>query len=696
MKRSIVISLMASMTVGAFGCGMPGTHNYYLFSTVGQGDYSLRISQQTMQNWRAYSGKDIYWYDAEELRKAARRKGDALMVSYIDELEKYLAVAGDVRNDWEYPSKEEQARRQEVLRGVQEQALSNVDSRLRSQYALLYMRSTMMLGQHEQNVKFWEQTASGFINSVYRDMMRNIYAGALLKTGRTEEATRIFVEQGDVESLYTYFYKSRSLDDIRQEYERDPKSPALLFLVQDFVNNAQETVDAQQEGNWPGKLYVRDIKKAEAEQMCEFARQVVSEQKTDNPALWKAAEAWLQYLFGHKLEALAAIREASGMPGSLRARNNARVLRLYIEAAVCNVNHRMDNYLAPHLAWLEQKADEERRMMGSNDYDNHYTQAYDRLIHQQLVPRYEKAGRLNEALAFLSVYNERSVAFYMKQYKRKKRYSGWNEDYSTDFFAYIDTVAVEHAENYLAFMQKRQPASVLEYWLLRRIYRNNEFMHELIGTKYMRLGQWTEAEEHLKQVSVRYINTMNIVPFMAARSYKVEPWMKRQPMSLLSQEPGRVRIWRNPKLDFVREMRQLEANAQLSPQQAYDLAVRYAQASYAGDAWYLTRYGKSCEEEPRPNDTVLLTRADELLQLASNTAVPELKEKFLFARAWLPLEHWATVEWDEKKGDYVRKVHTDARQYKALKQLANFEQYNGQRADYVSRCDVLKQFLEEQ
>jgi hypothetical protein len=46
-------------------------------------------------------------------------------------------------------------------------------------------------------VTFWETVANQYIESVYKDMMKNIYAGALYKTGQESKAGELFAEQGD-------------------------------------------------------------------------------------------------------------------------------------------------------------------------------------------------------------------------------------------------------------------------------------------------------------------------------------------------------------------------------------------------------------------------------------------------------------------------------------------------------------------
>ena len=85
----------------------------------------------------------------------------------------------------------------------------------------------MLLGKHEENVTFWEQTACQFIETVYKDMMKNIYAGALYKTGQETKAGDLFAEMGDYNSLMTIYYKKRSYVAIQHEYQMNPNSKVL-------------------------------------------------------------------------------------------------------------------------------------------------------------------------------------------------------------------------------------------------------------------------------------------------------------------------------------------------------------------------------------------------------------------------------------------------------------------------------------
>ena len=284
LNRFIAISLVLACCQSAFACLWIETHNYYLFHVYNSEEFSTRVNNITKDNWKAYLGstEEYYYFNADEVRKYAQSKGDALMASYVTNLEKYLDCASAVSSDtWNYPTKEELAQRRQVLTAVRQYALSKLSSRLRSQHALLFMRCNMLLGNHAENVSFWEARSSNFIETVYKDMMKNIYAGALLKTGNSVKAGQLFAEMGDWNSLMTQYYEKRSYQAIRAEYQRDANSAVLPFLLQDFVNNAQEAYD----GNEPGKQFIRDISKQEAHQMIQLAGQVVKDGRSRVPAL---------------------------------------------------------------------------------------------------------------------------------------------------------------------------------------------------------------------------------------------------------------------------------------------------------------------------------------------------------------------------------------------------------------------------
>ena len=674
MKRFIIISLLAAMVLPSFPCAGGGTDNYYLFCVCDKQEFRQRVNALTDKNWQVYLGdtKDYFWFNADDIIKAAQDKGDQLMVSYVQHLKLYLDCADDVASEqWNYPTKEQLDKRQKTLLQVQGYASGKIRSKLRSQHALLYMRANMLLGNHYENVNFWEQTASQFIETVYKDMMQNIYAGALLKMGRADEAGRIYAEQGDWNSLMTQYYKNRSFEAIRQEYLRDANSAVLPFLLQDFVNNAQEAIDAEKGYGSEGKLFVRKIVRSEAEQMMKFAGQVVSEGKTRVPALWKTAKAWLEYMYGNKKQAQQDIYTATTLDGTERMKDVARIIQLYINSSLQPVNAQFDAWLAGELKWLKGHM--------TNDFEgsNHYNNAMHRLVHQVLGQKYEDA---RQPLTSLAIY---------------KAFNSYRYDYI------IDTMQVETLQKYLYYCQK--PASTPLEEILKPLQDMQlDELNDLIGTKYMRLCQWNKAIQWLSKVPLKFYQERGYAVYAANRTYTVEPWIRRQwlkPDMVWSEVKWKMQ--QHPKVKFCRDMQQMEGelnvlSGQQQQQRCYDLAVRYAQANFTGDCWFLMRDGKSVYDELRVNETDLAEKALDYLRQASKTSDFKLKEKALFAMSYYYLHKnpWYTMEWDNSKMDDVMKIHPESPQYQALIELARFEQANSQRtSSYVSRCDNYTTFL---
>ena len=666
MKKSILISLLVVLSLPMTACGWYGTDNVYLFRLYDGDEFSERVDKITRDNWKAYLGldQDYYWFNADEVIKAAQQKGDALMVSYVKNLKRYLDVCSSVRDDsWNYPTKEDLAKRNQTLREVQAYALSKIKTKLRSQHALLYMRCNMVLGLNRENVEFWEKTASQFIETVYKDMMKNIYAGALYKTGKDAEAGELFAEMGDYNSLMTQFYKRRSFTAIRQEYQRNPNAGVLPFLLQDFVNNAQEAIDQDMEG----KLFVRDIKEDEAMQMAQFAGQVVREGKTNNPAMWKAAQGWLEYLFGKKKQGYDDIQQALNMDGTEWAKTSARVIHFYIKSDVAPLNDAFDKWLTNELQWING---------GEEPFGGFKGGALTRTINQQLVSKYDKAGRDFTTNALLNVTNN---------YAFETRLNSMKVERLEDFFTYTKSPSDNELDEYLKSQMKISPTQ----------------MYELIGTKHLRVCQWEQAINWLQQVPVSYMAEQTQVVYAVNRTWTIEPWITRQWLSdEVEYSNEKLKLKSNYKLDFAKEMLAMEKEAAILKGQAqcqryYDLAIRYAQASYSGDCWYLTRYSKSWTDSVEVNEANFAAIAKELLIKASDTKDPVLKEKALFGNCYYYLNEggWYEEFWNDQLNKFDHRVLPQSKQYQALKTLADYEHSRGTTSAFVSNCDVYTTFL---
>jgi len=120
MKRFIIISLLTVLSLPILACAWSDPTNPYLFSMYQQNDFKNRVERICNDNWKAYLGstEEYFWFNADDAINAARRKGDVLMVSYLQNLKKYLNCV-DIEQrkqyEWDYPTKKAIATQQRNL-----------------------------------------------------------------------------------------------------------------------------------------------------------------------------------------------------------------------------------------------------------------------------------------------------------------------------------------------------------------------------------------------------------------------------------------------------------------------------------------------------------------------------------------------------------------------------------------------------
>lgn len=676
MKRFIIISLLCVLAMPMMACLWWDTTNSYLFSMYEQKNFKNRVERICNDNWKAYLGstEEYFWFNADDAIKAARKKGDVLMVSYLQNLKKYLNCV-DIEQrkqyEWNYPTPQDINAQKRDLQTVRTYAIGKTKTKLRSQHALLYMRCNMILGRHQDNINFWEQTASKFIETVYKDMMKNIYAGALYKSGRTAEAGEMFAEMDDYESLMTIYYKKRSFQAISQQYQQNPNAKVLPFLLQDFVNNAQEAEDAKTEGALGGKLFIRDINQQESVQMQQFCQKVVREGKTETPIMWQSAKAWLEYLAGKKQEALKDINTAMQMEGTQRMKDNARVLKFFMTTATAKPSDSFDTYFTEELTWMQSK---------QQTADGFFDSALRRISYQAIVPHYQ--NKPEQQLALMIITN------------------------NTDYIERMETMPVADLEKFF-YYTKAPGDNPFDQFLQRQFQINDSSYIELIGTKYMRLAKWDKAIEWLSKLPLTYFNyhhSQEYLYYSTARKYDVEPWITRQWLDS-SNAYKREQKWnKNIKLEFCKEMQTMESSLNLLQDKAldqryYDLAVRYAQASLKGDCWWLLRSSKNIYDSVRVNEIDFGAKAAELLQKTTMTKDKNLKMKAMFALGWQELYNatpgaklWTSNEWNEQAADYIRQYNRESWQFRAFQNLYNMVENTPNKPAYITKCDEYDQF----
>ncbi len=704
MKKFIAISFLSlCFSIDGLACAdVCCQHNYYLFSVFNRELLSHNLfSDRLDAYWKRYTGGKVDgWYMHEkEILECAKNKRDSEMLAYLTELNKYLGVCDELGETWDYPTKERLAARKQTFSTMIQKADNYRGERLKGQWMLLRMRANMVQGNHQANVAYWEQKASRQPASVYRDMMRNIYAGALMHVGRRIDACNEFASQGDMLSLKWAMRKYRNLAGIQKIYQENPNMPSLAYLVQDFVNNAQETLDQSKatdigvDEEWMEEIDARNIRKEEADRFITFAKKVLSENKTKTPALWQAAIGELQYLYNRNDEAMTTLNSAMSLDGTERMKENVRAIR-----AVASVRSKMfhernyNQWITQEIKWLVSKGKAE-------GYSNsHYTEVLDRLIYSELAPRLSKEGNSELALALYAVYENQEYVWGQK--KDDSWYDpSWNGNYSGEYYSELDGMSGDKLRNYVSWMAKA-PADELEQWVKGGASVDKEYFNDLIGTHYLAEGRFADAATYLRKVSPKFMEGQNFSWYLANRDYTKPVWIYNQRTSGFSSEEGanKGKLHDNPKLRFCEDIIRMEsqfglAETGLREKLAYQLATRLYQASPWGDCWYLTHYGWSCGDSAVVGELDYVARAVHYLEVSRKSTDFDLRQQSLYALAFIPMDPWATTRWDSEACDMVTIINRNSRQYRALMDLALFRRNNSSRlASYVTNCDLLKKF----
>ena len=716
MRKFIIAALISLVPLAdALACAPERpTHNAYMFSVFRRERMQSPFAEDMNNWWKAYADDltsretEYYRWNADTLRAIATRKGDKEMLEYMRWLDVYLKMSDYVTSDsWNYPTKEELASRDSTLRAMLDAAQAYKGRRMREQFALLAMRANMLLGRDKANMLYWTATASKLPRGVWRDVCRNIYARAMLNSGLRRAACEIYAEQGDMRSISWCMRGYRNLAGIKKVYADDPDAYTLLYLVQDFVNGLQETFDSYIQGrpdlDWVKDKGAQPVLTADAEAFVSFADDVLKEKKTSSPCLWQSAAAMVEYLLGDYEEALRRANAAVGMKGSRRMKDNARCIRLLAQATVAPLGGETSEWMTGEFRWLDGKIEDERG--NSQDYDNHYTDVKERIAYRVLAQRYHAAGLHNVENALYGMMEENKFE-YLSQLYDKDMHMSWPDGYVSnlnysvwnEYFEMLSETPADSLAAYYSYLTSAK-TDVFEHYVAQQVYMDKDYYNDLIGTRYIAEGRFADALTWLERVPLDYLEKQNISWYMANRAYTVPRWFVRQlPNDPDTDGPYLASPKENLKVRYCNDMLQLQSEYNLAPEgeqkdiRAYELATRYYQASWYGDCWFLTHYGKSVLDSARDGELDFAKKARQLLAECKASSNLKIQYEALYALAYTDTDLWCTTEFDDDYNPVTVPLPASS-QYKALEALSKFIKEHPEEADeHATNCDVLKEF----
>lgn len=682
-KRFLLINVLGILLIGQINaCGLYRTNNHYMIF-VAPTSYNLDDKMEQINSfWSKYTNGKYNEY-TEEIIDYAKSKKDNEMVEYLNYLNVYLYGANSYSDTWDYPTKEDVANYKLIVKKAIKASLNYKGERLKSQYALLYVRLNIEEENYKNIISFWNNKAKRLPNSVYKTMIENYYAGALYNMGRSDEALEIFYKNKDFLSIKWVVREHRNIVGLKKIYNNNPNSKALYYLVQDYVNHIQDSFDEICEC-----IEYDRMEKSEVKEFLAFVNTVIKEKKVKDLCFWNTARAMMEYILGNNSKAKEYINLALNYDSEDIVKENARCVKLLIYTSEKNLD---EEYIYNEFKWLDNKIKTDKL------YGQCFLDAKEKIMMHSLVPNYRKQKNTSMVLSL----------FMINSYMQFQKDSIYYEDAQylltnySEYFSELQQVTPEAIINYKSFLNTKNTNAFQEYIREQVKFENND-LNDLIGTKYISQGEFDKAISYLEKVPMSFVNNQSIAYYMQRRDYTKELWFYNQYLDELWDDMEKTQTMKsNPKISFCKEMIKLiqqfnsEKDAEKRYNLAYLLATRYYQASYVGQCWFLTEYYySSATEGARDWQVDFYKQAEKYLNIAKNSKNQSLKTKSLYALAYIPRDSWAEYRYDWENGGYIfQEANRHSQKYKRLNNLFAYLQQNPKsQTDYTRKCDVLKQF----
>ena len=566
-KCIVAISLVLFFTK-AFAC-IPLSYEpseYYLFHLMDKQEWvqetyninereNCRLWQeQTLSIFTPEEIKAVvYHYKLETLRqlKEGRNPQESLGNNFAqwlretknDEVLDYLILAKtcewlrlEHQSPWYYPCKSDPVRCS--LSDVVETALSHNDDAMAERYALQAVRAMITLRQYEKCVDYWEKTVCHFPDGLMRQMIEPYVAGAYYHSGRIDEAKRMFALLGDVDGLLlceNKIGKSLSLvEGIELLYETLPDCPHFKQKNQWLLGNVEPNLDWDEFSG-----YCFNVEKAKSiTQLEELCDRVLKEGRVSDPAMWAYSACYIALIKGddHKADKYLRIAEKNVKDEALEA--SVKVMRIYIDAKLCDYNKAYEQKLFGQLVWLQRQVESNvtndvRKSAGElyglnlNISFYYWNDALRCILLGTVCPKMLEKGNTNLALRLANMadytllnctglvyddhWDERRSEYVvdsltLEQYREDSQFNWY--DYRNNFAGMMDTLSANQLAAYVKSVER--PQSAFERFLDAHSYTDLNFLNEILGTHYIREMRYAEAQRTLAKLSYNFYRRTNV------------------------------------------------------------------------------------------------------------------------------------------------------------------------------------------
>ena len=414
-------------------------------------------------------------------------------------------------------------------------------------------------------------------NDIIRTMAERHVAIAYRRTGDNAKACNIYARIGDLISLY------RCCDNRTQMWEEvfreNPNSPFFVDVMQSLLTHLDNKYfdKMKQNHNYEPSWIKDDIEQLNT--ALRIAKLATKDRRVKNKAMWYYSAAALLDAKGDVTQALsyATSGKAYCTKGSFMD-NSMRVMRIYLEAQICNYDSAYIEHLADDMTWLfslakrnitkELKADLTTHTItekcGGEVFDYtptvvytnkmYWSDAINRILADVLAQRLKRQGKPVDALLIANLGE-----FWLPKNATGEAHSpnDPNPYIFTDHSNIMAGMAGTCSANTIMAMYKRikHPSNAMDRLVKKHGKVDNDYWCDVIGTHCIAEHRYKEAVSWLKGSSSSY-----------QRNSSTWCWYDRDPFCLKIGWPTDkrhlVKKRADYKISFARRMVQLKRQMQ--------------------------------------------------------------------------------------------------------------------------------------
>lgn len=573
---------------------------------------------------------------------ALENLGNPEVAKYMELAKCSEEIRAKQNSKWYYPSKGDKLIY--TLEGIVDESLSYEGEPLRDRYALQAARAMFALGRFVQLKEWWSENGHNITNGVVKDNIKGYVAGAMFRTGEQEEAMGYYVQIQDFNSI-VYCLKKMGTYSSRQMLEylakHCPDAIILPELMQEYFRNIEY------EG--------RDTR--ELNELYRLCINAASSPHCTKPVIWLYTAAFLKERIGQPYIALNIINKAECFEASEYLEESLNVLKILVEAQISTYNKAYEKKLLDDLQWLDSKIVSEMcdpvasetvwgwSLKNSHSY-YYWNDMLRKILIGTVVPRMLEAYKAPLAI-LLANYADNRLLYVVEKYLYKdkspdptdydktiteiRQSAAFNMfDYSNYFFSLLDELDIAHLKTYKDL--SKDPISDLEKFLCDRGYINEDYINDIIGTRYLRDMDYGKAEKYLSKVSKVYKSNLN-----------VKEYFNRNPFSFYPAKYNNQS--EDYKLDFAKAMlefeRTIEKSSCLDSVGKAMVMKGVGIHSSFGYCWALTHYGKSFYEPWFESDVIMgiLNNSEKMI----SAGLKMIEDREVAAECYRILEQWEII-----------------------------------------------------